>query len=196
MAVRDGKTPTESSSSKFELDWEAQPWQPGIVDASFTSGAVGLGAIGLGSSAFSASGRIGSGPGTEVAGIRHKADLPTPALLVDLDRLHANIAKMAEHCRSSGCALRPHAKTHKCPEVARRQLDAGARGISVATVPEAEAMVTAGITGVHLTSPIVEPRKIARMVALARKDPSVMLAVGHPREADLLAEAGTAQGSG
>ena len=55
-------------------------------------------------------------------------------------------------------------------------------------------MVAAGINGVHLTSPIVEPAKIARMVALARKDPSVMLAVGHPREADLLAEAATAQG--
>jgi D-serine deaminase-like pyridoxal phosphate-dependent protein len=155
------------------------------------SGAVGLGAVGLGSSAFSASGR---GPGPEVAGARHKGDLPTPALLVDLDRLHANIEKMAEHCRGGGCALRPHAKTHKCPEVARRQLGAGARGVSVATVPEAEAMVAAGITGVHLTSPIVEPRKIERMVALARKDPSVMLAVGHPRAADLLAEAAAAQG--
>jgi len=73
-------------------------------------------------------------------------------------------------------------------------LDAGARGVSVATVPEAEAMVTAGITGVLLTSPIVEPRKIERMVALARKDASVLLAVGHPREADLLAEAAAAQG--
>ena len=158
------------------------------------SGAVGFGAVGLGSSAFSGSGRTGSGPGSEVVEARHKGDLLTPALLVDLDRLHANIAKMAEHCRSSGCALRPHAKTHKCPEVARRQLDAGARGVSVATIPEAEAMVAAGITGVHLTSPIVEPRKIERMVALARKDPSVMLAVGHPREADLLAEAAAAQG--
>ena len=69
-------------------------------------GAVGLGAVGLGSSAVSASGRTGSGPGPEVAGARHKADLPTPALLVDLDRLQANLAKMAEHCRSGGCALR------------------------------------------------------------------------------------------
>ena len=58
------------------------------------SGAVGLGAVGLGSTAFSASGRTGSGPGPEVAGARHKADLPTPALLVDLDRLQANLAKM------------------------------------------------------------------------------------------------------
>lgn len=151
-------------------------------------------AAGLGSSAIAASGRTEAGPAPEAAGASRKADLPTPALLVDLDRLQANIEKMAEHCRTAGCALRPHAKTHKCPEVARRQLAAGARGISVATVPEAEAMVAAGITGVLLTSPIVEPAKIARMVALARKDPSVMLAVGHPREADLLAEAALAQG--
>jgi 3-hydroxy-D-aspartate aldolase len=120
--------------------------------------------------------------------------LPTPALLVDLDRLHANIQKLANHCRSTGCAVRPHAKTHKCAEIARLQVAAGARGIAVATVPEAEAMVAAGIPGVLLTSPIADPRKVARMVALARKDQTVMLAVGHPVEADLLAEAAAAQG--
>src|SRR5262249_21911737 len=137
-------------------------------------------AAGLGTSAFAASGRTEAGPAPEVVGASHKNDLPTPALLVDLDRLEANIAKMAGHIRGAGCALHPHAKTHKGPELARRQIAAGARGISVATVPEAEAMVAAGITGVLLTSPIVEPAKIARMVALVRKDPSVMLAVGHP----------------
>ena len=97
------------------------------------------------------------------------------------------------HCRNSGCTLRPHAKTHKCPEVARRQLAAGARGISVATVPEAEAMVAAGIHGVLLTSPIVEVGKIARMVELSRTDQTLMLAVGHAREAELLAEAAAAR---
>ena len=153
-------------------------------------------AAGLGSSIFPASGGTESGPAPEVTEVTHKADLPTPALLVDLDRFQANLEKMAEHCRGNGCALRPHAKTHKCPEIARRQLAAGARGISVATVPEAEAMVAAGITGVLLTSPIVEPGKIARMVALVRKDPTVMLAVGHPHEADLLAEAARRRGSG
>jgi D-serine deaminase-like pyridoxal phosphate-dependent protein len=159
------------------------------------SGAIGLGALGWGSSwTVAASGRAGSGPAPGDAAVRHKGDLPTPALLVDLDRLHANLEKMAEYCRGRGCALRPHAKTHKCPEVARRQLAAGARGVSVATVPEAEAMVAAGITGVLLTSPIVEPGKIARMVAMAKKDPSVMLAVGHPREVELLAEAAATQG--
>lgn len=118
-----------------------------------------------------------------------RAEIPTPALLVDLDALDANIEVVAAHCRGRGCAARPHAKTHKCPEIARRQVGAGARGISTATVPEAEAMVAAGIRGVHLTSPIVEPGKVARMVRLARDGGDVMLAVGHPREAELLAEA-------
>jgi D-serine deaminase-like pyridoxal phosphate-dependent protein len=121
-----------------------------------------------------------------------KSDIPTPALLVDLDQLDANIAKLAEHCRTTGCAARPHAKTHKCPEIARRQVAAGARGIACATVPEAEAMVAAGLPGVLLTSPIVDTGKVARMIGLIKRDNGVMLAVGHPREANLVAEAAEA----
>jgi D-serine deaminase-like pyridoxal phosphate-dependent protein len=121
-----------------------------------------------------------------------RADLPTPALVLDLDAFEANVRVVADHCQSQGCAARPHAKTHKCPEIARRQVAAGARGAAAATVPEAEAMAAAGIPGVLLTSPILEPAKIARMVALARRGGEVLLAVGHPREADLLAEAAEA----
>ncbi len=122
----------------------------------------------------------------------NKANVPTPALLVDLDLFEANIRTMAEHCRRAGRGFRPHAKTHKCPEIAKRQMAVGALGISVATVPEAEAMVAAGITGVLLTSPIVDAAKIARMVRLIQQDKSVMLSVGHAREVDLLAEAAEA----
>jgi 3-hydroxy-D-aspartate aldolase len=124
--------------------------------------------------------------------VMQKNDLPTPALLIDLDRFEANLEAMAAHCRREGCFLRPHAKTHKCPEIARRQVAAGARGVSTATVPEAEAMAREGIPGVLLTSPIVEPGKIARMVDLARSGCEVLLAVGHLRQAELLAEAATA----
>ncbi|MFO0960329.1 MAG: DSD1 family PLP-dependent enzyme [Isosphaeraceae bacterium] len=124
-----------------------------------------------------------------------KDDLPTPALLVDLDRLEANIETMAAHCRREGCSLRPHAKSHKCPEIARRQVAAGARGVSTATVAEAEAMARSGIPGVLLTSPIVERGKIARMVDLARAGCEVLLAVGHPRQVELLAEAASAAGT-
>jgi len=122
-----------------------------------------------------------------------KDDIPTPALLLDLDAFEANLRKISEHCQIRGCAARPHAKTHKCPEIARRQVALGARGVAVATVPEAEAMVAAGIKGVLLTSPIVEPRKIATMVKLAKQTGDLLLAVGHPREAELLAEAADAE---
>ena len=121
-----------------------------------------------------------------------KDALATPALLVDLDIFEANLKTMAEQCKRDGCNLRPHAKTHKCPEIARRQVAAGARGISAATVAEAEAMVAAGLPGVLLTSPILEPSKLARMVDLARAGGEVLLAVGHARQVDLLAEAATA----
>ncbi len=123
-----------------------------------------------------------------------KADIPTPALLVDLDAFESNVQSMAEHCRKSGRGFRPHAKTHKCPEIAKRQMAAGALGICAATVPEAEALVAAGITGVLLTSPIVEPAKIARMVSLIQQGKGVILSVGHLREVELLAEAAGAAG--
>src|SRR5690349_24966791 len=93
---------------------------------------------------------------------KRKDDLPTPALLLDLDAFEFNLKTMADHCRQSGCGFRPHAKTHKCVEVGKRQVASGALGVSTATVPEAEAMVAGGIHGVLLTSPIVDPGKIAR----------------------------------
>jgi D-serine deaminase-like pyridoxal phosphate-dependent protein len=124
---------------------------------------------------------------------RTKDEIPTPALLLDLDAFEANLRTLAEHCQNRGCAARPHAKTHKCPEIARRQVALGARGVSVATVPEAEAMVAAGINGVLLTSPIVEPRKIALMARLAKQSNGLMLAVGSAREAELLAAAAEAE---
>ena len=141
--------------------------------------------------AWRAARAVGLPDGPAPAGLT-KADLPTPALLVDLDALERNLKVLADHCRAAGCAARPHAKTHKCPAIAKLQVAAGARGVSVATVPEAEAMVAAGIRGVLLTSPIVEPAKLARMVRLAREGGEVLLAVGHPREAELLAEAAEA----
>src|SRR5262245_58925862 len=99
---------------------------------------------------------------------RRKDELPTPALLIDLEAFEVNLKTMADHCRQSGCGFRPHAKTHKCVEIGKRQVASGALGFSTATVPEAEAMVGGGIRGVLLTSPIVDPGKIARMVNLVR----------------------------
>jgi D-serine deaminase-like pyridoxal phosphate-dependent protein len=123
---------------------------------------------------------------------RRKDELPTPALLLDLDAFEFNLKTMADHCRQSKCGFRPHAKTHKCVEIGKRQVASGALGVSTATVPEAEAMVGGGIRGVLLTSPIVDPGKIARMVNLVRNGGEVMLSVGHPRQAELLARAAEA----
>src|SRR5258705_13842351 len=61
-----------------------------------------------------------------------KAELPTPALLLDLDRFERNLQKMAAHVKAVGKKIRPHAKTHKCPEIARRQIAAGGVGVCVA----------------------------------------------------------------
>jgi 3-hydroxy-D-aspartate aldolase len=121
-----------------------------------------------------------------------KATIPTPALVVDLDAFEANLKKMADHCQQAKVGFRPHAKTHKCPAIAQRQMAVGARGICVATVPEAEAMAAAGIRGILLTSPIVDAGKIDRMIALASGGANVMLAVGSERQASLLAEAADA----
>ena len=129
-----------------------------------------------------------------------KANIPTPALLVDLDAIEANLQKMADHAKQAKCNLRPHAKTHKCPEIARRQIAAGAIGICCATVPEMEAMAAAGIPGLLLTSPIIDPGKVARVAALASGGAGilpagsarVMLSVGHIREVELLAAAADA----
>src|SRR5262245_62557713 len=126
------------------------------------------------------------------AGGLTKATISIPVLVVDLDAFEANVQKMADHCRQAKCGFRPHAKTHKCPAIAQRQMAAGARGICVATVPEAEALAAAGIRGILLTSPIVDAGKIGRMVALASSGSDVMLSLGSQRQATLLAEAAEA----
>jgi D-serine deaminase-like pyridoxal phosphate-dependent protein len=124
----------------------------------------------------------------DVAGLT-KANIPTPALVVDLPALDANIKKMADHCQEAKIGFRPHAKTHKCPEIAKRQIAAGAKGICVATVPEAEAMAAAGIPGLLLTSPIVDAGKISRVIAIASSGGQIMLSVGSARQMEMLAAA-------
>ncbi len=95
-------------------------------------------------------------------------DLPTPALLLDLDALERNLDRMASRSRALGVALRPHAKTHKCPEVGRLQLARGARGITVATLPEAEAFAAAGFDDITWAFPLVLAR-LDGVIALARR---------------------------
>jgi D-serine deaminase-like pyridoxal phosphate-dependent protein len=96
-------------------------------------------------------------------------DLETPAVLVDMDVLERNIARMAERARDAGVALRPHAKTHKVPEIGRLQLAAGARGLSVAKVSEAECFADQGFDDLFVAYPVVGLRKPERLVALASR---------------------------
>src|SRR5437764_2010963 len=94
-----------------------------------------------------------------------RAALNTPALIVDLDALERNIAVMAAFAARSGLALRPHAKTHKCAEIARLQIAAGAVGVCCAKLGEAEALSEAGIENILITSPVVGPAAVERLVA-------------------------------
>ena len=118
-----------------------------------------------------------------------KKDILTPALLLDLDAFEANLARMMQHVKGSGKALRPHAKAHKCVEIARRQLAAGACGVCVATLAEAELMAQGGITGLLLTSPVADPNKIARLV-----ETGAMVVVDHVQQAEWYQEAAGAAG--
>lgn len=103
-------------------------------------------------------------------------DLATPALVVDADVLDRNIHTMAKHAAASGPRLRPHAKTHKCLEIARRQINAGASGLTVATVAEAEVFAAAGFDDLFIGYPLwVDPAKGRRIRGLVD---SVSLTIG------------------
>lgn len=104
-------------------------------------------------------------------------DLDTPCLILDEDMLDANIRKMQERVTRAGRSLRPHAKTHKCSALARRQLAGGAIGVCVAKVSEAEALVQAGITDILVTGPVSTALKIGRLVALRAHAPGLMAVV-------------------
>ena len=93
-------------------------------------------------------------------------DLPTPALLVDADAFERNVASMSLHAKQAGKRLRPHGKAHKCVEVAKRQMAAGAVGVCAATVSEAELFARAGIGSILLTSPVADAGKMSRIAAL------------------------------
>ena len=94
--------------------------------------------------------RMSTMPGSQL----RRTSVPTPALVIDLTRLEQNIATMAASAAKWGVRLRPHAKSHKCVSIARRQIDAGATGVSCATLDEVAAMVGAEIPGILLTSPV------------------------------------------
>src|SRR5579871_2268382 len=97
------------------------------------------------------------------------ADVPTPALIVDLDRLERNLGAMQDLAARSGRRLRPHAKAHKSIAIMRRQLVAGATGVAVAKTAEAEVMVAGGCGDVVVAYPVVGEEKWRRLAALAER---------------------------
>jgi D-serine deaminase-like pyridoxal phosphate-dependent protein len=99
------------------------------------------------------------------------ADLATPALLLDLDRLDANLSRMAEKCAGLGVALRPHLKTHKCVEVAELQRQRGASGVTVSTLYEARVFADHGFDDITWAFPFIpsrldEARRLAERITL------------------------------
>lgn len=115
--------------------------------------------------------------------------LATPALVIDRDALDRNLARMAEFARAHGTALRPHAKTHKSADVARRQIAAGAVGVCCAKLGEAEALADGGVSRLLITSPVVAEPAIRRLVELHRRCDELITVVDHPANAAALAAA-------
>lgn len=95
-------------------------------------------------------------------------DLETPALLVDLDRLEANLKRVGDYCARHRLRLRPHTKTHKTPDIARLQLAGGAAGLTVAKVGEAEVMAAAGAPEILVAYPVLGDSKWRRLMGVAK----------------------------
>lgn len=97
------------------------------------------------------------------------SELETPAVVIDLDVMDQNLARMAAYCRDHKLLLRPHTKSHKIPELAQRQIASGATGITVAKLGEAEVMLEAGIKDILIAYPIVGGEKTARLARIAEQ---------------------------
>ena len=123
-----------------------------------------------------------------------RRSLNTPALVLDLEMLDRNIAEMAAFAKAHNMKLRPHSKTHKSADIARRQIAAGALGVCCAKLGEAEALGEAGIDGLHITSPVVTPQAIARLIELNGKVKGLMVVVDHPANVEALAAAAAKAG--
>ena len=117
-----------------------------------------------------------------------KSQIPTPALLVDMDAMEANLSRMAAFFAEGPTRLRPHYKNHKCVALARRQLAQGAIGITCATLGEAEALARSGVQGILIANEIAGAPQIERFVQLARVT-DIMVGVDHERAVSALSAA-------
>jgi 3-hydroxy-D-aspartate aldolase len=123
-----------------------------------------------------------------------RRSLNTPALVLDLEMLDRNIAEMARFAKEHNVKLRPHSKTHKSADISKRQMASGALGVCCAKLGEAEALGAEGVESLHITSPIVTPQAITRLIALNGKVKELMVVVDHPANVDALADAAAKAG--
>ncbi|MCZ6644330.1 MAG: DSD1 family PLP-dependent enzyme [Gammaproteobacteria bacterium] len=114
------------------------------------------------------------------------AQLPTPALLIDESALERNLKRMATYLADKGKGLRPHAKTHKCPIIAQRQLALGAVGVCAAKVSEAVVLVNSGVDAVLITSAVLSENKAEIVGDLARKSDELIVVVDSDQGLELL----------
>lgn len=120
--------------------------------------------------------------------------LPTPAILVDRVKLEANIRSMQSACDAAGIELRPHMKTHKMVEVARRQLGAGAKGLTCAKLGEAEAMLPSGVKEIFVANSLVGRSLAPRLAALAERLSDLRVGLTSEAHFEPLAELAAATG--
>jgi D-serine deaminase-like pyridoxal phosphate-dependent protein len=123
-----------------------------------------------------------------------KYSLPTPALLIDLPALEFNLSLMSSFFQHKTARLRPHFKTHKCPVIAKKQIEYGAIGITCAKLSEAEVLLDSGISSVLIANQVVDPSKINHMAQLARKG-QLIVAVDQMDNLIRIARAGEQAGS-
>lgn len=142
----------------------------------------------LGAAAASALACTGEARGLEAAvqgaaarGRLFRDDIPTPALLLDLDAFDWNVAKMAGHLKARERGFRPHGKSHKCPEIGKALARAGAVGSCAAKLSEAEVFAANGVTGLLVTTAVIGKGKIERAVRLAAKHRDTIFCVDDPQ---------------
>jgi len=125
---------------------------------------------------------------------RHRGDLATPALVLDLPAAKRNIRRMADAMAELPADIRPHIKVHKSPEISRLQVEAGAIGLSVATVWEAIVLVRSGLDHIFVVNTVAGPAKLRALAELARQA-DIMVAVDDPIGVEALSQAALAAGS-
>jgi hypothetical protein len=121
-------------------------------------------------------------------------ELETPAVIVDLDVLEANIARMSDYARRHALRLRPHTKTHKVPAIAQMQIASGSHGITVAKSGEAEVMASAGLDNILLAYPIFGEKKLGRLANLALEK-KITIAIDGAVTAEAISQAAHSAGS-